>query len=400
MVIKKKSNSDINKWNYEIIYDNTNDIFKTFNKIYEKDRKAARFYLKNKKIATKLIAFYHNNIFIIKKEEISYGVSITLKRYKSLSVKEMYYVDIKSGLITKKNRGKFIPCKPTEISADIRDYIIKKIKWIDFIFKLNLPVTFTTIVNKKLYSEKKLLSWFWGTNYKLALNFNKLLKDGEFIFYFRNNNNIKNINNINPLFFTDTSYRNMFIETLGLANRSLKNINAIWSYKRLVYENRKMNRHILDTLYEIYNFPLEIPDKFLPIIKYLENNNYIIPKTSKELSKIWYDETCVQYYLDTFKNKNSLIVKKNNNLILLVFEKNWKSDKEKIIIQTSYDYTSKYNMDTEIHNDIKILNEKYESLVKIYERKNKIKKIISNESEFDFELDVDELSVNIFDIIN
>jgi hypothetical protein len=87
MVIKKKNNSDVNRWNYEIIYDDTNSIFQTFNKIYEKDRKAARFYLNNKKIATKIIAFYDNNIFIIKKEQISYGVSITLKRYKSLSIK-------------------------------------------------------------------------------------------------------------------------------------------------------------------------------------------------------------------------------------------------------------------------------------------------------------------------
>jgi hypothetical protein len=402
MTIKKKDNSNMRNWNYEIIYDDTNNIFQIFNKIYEKDRKAARYYISNKKIATRIIAFYDNNIFIIKKEQISYGVSVTLKRYKSLSVKDMYYVDMKSGLISKKVRGKFIPCKPTEISIDIKDYIIKKMKWIDFVFKLSLPITFTTIVNKKLYSERKLLSWFWGTNYKIALKFNKLFKDGEHIFHIKNSNNIKNINNINPLFFTDPVYRNMFLETLSLAIKSMRIINAVWSYKRLVHENKKMNRHVLDTLYETYNYPLKIYEKFLPIIKYFKDNNYIIPKTSKELSEIWNEESSVHYYLDSFKNYKSLIVKKNGNLVLLAFETSWKSDKEKIAIKSTYSYTSKYNMDKEIENDIKILNEKYESLVKIYERKNKIKKITLNEniSEFnDIEFKDAELSIDIFDTL-
>jgi hypothetical protein len=326
----------------------------------------------------------------------------------------MYYVDIKSGLITKKSKGKFIPCKPSEISSEIKDYIIKKIKWIDFVFNSRLPITFTSIVNKKLYSEKKLLSWFWCTDYKLALKLNKLFKDGEHVFHIRNNKNIKNINNINPLFFTDTSYRYIFIETLNLAIKSINIINATWSYKRLVYENKKMNRFILDTLYETYNFPLTVNDKFLPIIKYLKDNNYIIPKTSKELSKLWNNEESVKYYLDNIKNcktLKTLIVKKNGNLVLLGFETSWNSDKEKIAIKSSYNYTSKYSMNSEIQNDIKILNEKYESLIKIYERKNKIKKITSNETVSEFndvessnetvsEFNDVELSIDIFGSFN
>ena len=143
------------KWNYVVISDNTAETFQKFNEIYDKNREAARYFvINNKLISSRLIVFINKNVHIIVHEYISYGVSISLKRYKSTKTVEKVYLDTSNGSISRNIKGKFLPCKSSNISHSIYEYIIKQIKWIDFVFKLQLPLTFTTIVTKKLYSEK------------------------------------------------------------------------------------------------------------------------------------------------------------------------------------------------------------------------------------------------------
>lgn len=379
---------NIKKWDYKIISDNTQDVYDTFNKLYDKDREAARYYIMDNNLSsTRLIVFIKKHVHIIVREELSYGVSISLKRYKSVKILEKYYVDTKTGSISKSFKGKFITCKPSIISSDIRSYIVSKMKWIDFVFKLNLPVTFNTIVTKKLYSQRKLLSWFWGTNYNIALKFNNNTND---FYVLRNNKNIRNINNINSNIFSDRKYYELFINTLYLAKKTMKIINAEWSYKRLLNENKKMNRIILDKLYTNYNYEINKSEYFLPVINYLKNNGYNIPKTARELSKIVNSESIARDYLD--QSKKSLIIKKNNFLILLSYGNSYIFSQrgEKIFIQKVDFISNKYikneikdEIKNEINNDIILLNEQYDSLLKMYERKNKIKNIINNDIEIE-----------------
>lgn len=379
---------DVKKWDYEVISDDTIEKFNIFNKLYEKDRESARYYIINKQIySTRIVSFIKKNVHIIIKEQIKYGVSITLKKYKSTKTIQKIYLDTNNGSISKSVKGKFIACKPSDILEDIKSYITSKIKWIDFVFKLNLPVTFTTIVSKKLYSHKKLLKWFWGCDYKLALNFTKNYSR---FFYIRNNKNIININNLNSEFFTNNDYYNLFIQTLALSIKSNKKINAVWSFRRLKEENKKLNKYILNKLYSIYNYKFKISDAFLPILKYLENNNFNIPRTSFEFSQICDDEAIVRDYLRMI-GKDSIILKKNNLLFLLQYGNKFMIDDKNFFIRMSYSPIEDKTNYILIENDIKLLNSQYKSLVTSYERKNKIKKIVLNNDLFDYKDDYQEV---------
>jgi len=388
------------KWEYEIISDNTDNIFKKFNEIYDKNREAARYFIlseNNKIYSQRIVVFINKKVHIVVKESISYGVSISLKRYKSVKTLEKYYIDTNNGSISRSVNSKFIPCKPTNISSEIKDYIISKMKWIGFVFKLNLPVTFNTIVTKKLYSERKLLSWFWGTNYPTALKLNHALKNNAELYTIRKNTkNIENINNFNPEFFNNRENMCLFISTLYLSVKTLRKVNAAWSYNRLLLENKKMNRLILDKLYDNYNIQLPINECFLPFINRIKSHGYYIPKTTKEFSTICNSADKVREYI-SYQNSDRpfLIIKKNNFVLLLnhVYYYNLSNIQNSIHQAQFYVYTSYSNYKKDIQKDMKDLEDEKEELVtdlniyaithlKADERKKKIIKI-NEESELE-----------------
>jgi len=392
------------KWDYEIISDNTDNIFKKFNEIYDKNREAARYFIlgeSNKIYSQRIVVFINKKIHIIVKEQISYGVSISLKRYKSVKTIEKYYIDTNNGSISRSVNSKFIPCKTADISTDIKEYIISKMKWIDFIFKLNLPVTFSTIVTKKLYSERKLLSWFWGTNYSTALKLQYYFKNNGDLYTFRKNvKNIKNINNINPEFFKNINFMFLFINTLHLSVKTLKKINAAWSYKRLLLENKKLNRLILDKLYDNYNVPLPINEFFLPFINRIKSHGYYIPKTTKEFSNICNCADKVKEYLSYQNSDRPFLIIKKNNFILLLTHDNYYSlgnihnltNQAQFYVYNSYsnlysdkDNIQKYmkNLEEEKDELCQDLNRYAITHLKADERK---KKIIKIKEELDEEL--------------
>ena len=351
---KKINLKEDKKWDYSIISDSTDKVFSKFNEIYDKDREAARYFILsenlNKICSHRIVVFVNKKVHIIVKERVSYGVSVSLKRYKSVKTLEKYYVDTNNGSITKLTNGKFIPCKSTDISIDIKNYIISKMKWIDFIFKLNLPVTFSTIVTKKLYSERKLLSWFWGTNYPTALKLNKALKDNGELYTFRKNvKSVKNINNFNPEFFADGNTMYLFMNTLHLSVKTLRTINAVWSHKRLLLENRKMNRIVLDKLYDNYDVSLNIHEGFLPFLNRIKSHGYYIPTTTKEISKICNSIDKVKEYASYENSDRHLVIKKDHFILLLTYGndytlgyKNNSKTKQFYVYDSYSDYTIGY----------------------------------------------------------
>lgn len=381
--MKTKEAEDKKKWDITIICDDTDSVFKVFNKLYDKSREAARYYLINKDIRSlRYVAFVKKNVHIIVCEQISYGVSITLKRYKSTKVLEKYYVDTNNGSITKSIRGKFIPCKSSDISATLSQYIISKMKWIGFVFKLQLPVTFTTIVTKKLYSEKKLLSWFWGTNYPTALKLSSALKNNGSLYELRKNiKNVKNIDKLNIDFYA----MEIFMPMLRLAVKTRKIINCAWSQKRMILENNKMNRLVLDELYENFNYSLKIDDIFLSMLSYIKSYGYIVPETSKELSKICNSVDKVQQYLTyygkNFESDKNIVIKKNNLIILLRYGTKYSfsgnNKHEEFFSWDSYYTVGSYTKsdDVERVQFLENLNKYYITHLKSEERKNKLIKI-------------------------
>lgn len=403
--MKLNKNDEIKEWNYIELFNDTAIVYETFNNIYVKDREAARYYILNKNISSAIIkVFSKKNIKILVKEQISYGVSITLKRYKSTKLIHKYYIDISTGLIAKLKNGKFLQCRPNEIDQHTKKYIINEIPWIKFIFDLDLPVTFNTIVTKKLYSTKKLLRWYWSANYQTAIKLNSI-KDNQYKYLIRKNiKNINNINNINPKIFDSDPIKNnhhlkLFINTLNLAVKCSKKINAAWSFNRLYNEYNKLNKTILNKLYENYNKPIIISDIFKPIINFLLDRNYYIPKDYKELSKLSDREetiNCIisnissntlQFMLIVYKN-NLLITIFANDVILNPLQPGGVAVKP-FIASTVTAYESKeqyifvnsnpfkpYNLENFVEEDIQTINKEYDHLLKIYERRQKIQHII------------------------
>lgn len=382
-------NDEVKEWNCIELYNNTATVYKNFNDIYLKNRESARYYILGKHINSTIIkVFTKKNIKILIKESISYGVSITLKRYKSTKLIYKYYIDTSTGLIAKAKNNKFLQCKPNELDIDTKNYVIGEMPWIKFIFDLNLPVTFNTIITKKLYSTKKLLRWYWNTDYRTALKLNSIKNNDHRYFIRKNLKNIDNINNINSKNFESDTHLQLFINTLTLAVKVTKKINAIWSFNRLFNEYNKFNKIILNKLYENYNYPIRIHDIFKPILNFLLIRGYYIPRDYKDLSKLSNREYVINSIIETSDVESSryyLIIYKDNKLMIISANKISEITQKYNKFHLVYSYIAYENIDSyketdifkidkhTIDDDIETINKEYDQLLKIYERNEKIK---------------------------
>lgn len=366
-------------WDHFVISDDTEVVFKEFNEIYNKDREAARYYMINKSLSSnRIVVFIDKNRHIIVNEKIKYGVSITLKRYKSTKTINKFFLDVNNGSISKCVNNKFIACKPLDIPINIREYIINKIKWISFVFELNLPVTFNTIVTKKLYSKRKLLSWYWCTNYPTALKLNKFNElHGALYTIRKNTKNIKNLNNTNDNFF-DFDNVNIFIEALNLAIKTMKVINMNWSKNRFKLEIKKMNRLILDKVYNNYDKTLKINEKYLPFLKYIKYNGFFIPKTERELSKICNTIDMVESCSMSTSTYGDLIIKRNNIIFAIRYDiRNYSSKKEEFFICSKHFLYGEEKQEDKnyILNFIININNNIDMILRAKDRKDKIENL-------------------------
>ena len=324
---------DFKKWECVELKSDVETAYRKFFDLYAKDRLAARLLIMSRSVpkAHRVVAFRNGDIHIVRSEMISYGVSVTLRMYKSAKVGAKYYINSETGLIARSHNGKFIPCKASDITdGNVKKYLKKIMPWVGFIFKLNLPVTFTTIVNKKLYSTKKLLSWYWGTNYPTAQKLDILnTKDGIFYGIRKNLKTISNITNLNNDILVDDTHRTLFAETFILAIRLRKTINAAWSFKRLQLEHDKMVKEILHILYSDHCELIEYPEKFKSAINAFKKYGFKVPITTDELIKLAgrSNPDTIASHIDNIKNNSSMIVKYNDILIQLNHYKDWNANK-------------------------------------------------------------------------
>ena len=387
-----KKIDEIKKWDYNIVFDDTKTVFSKFEEQYSKNREMARYYIYRHPLqSNRIVAFIKDNVQIIKQERIKYGVSISLKKYKSSKEEYKFYFDTNNGSITKSKNGKFIQCKPSDIPLKIRDYIMTQKKWMSFIFELNLPITFNTIVTKKLYSKRKLLSWYYGCNYDIALKINTLY-DERFVLK-ENIKSVKNINNINPEFFTNQNYRRLFIELLYLSIKTMRKINAGWSYNRIENEIKSVNRYILNVINNNTDEEeLKIHDNFLPILKTLKDNDYQLIKTNKELIKYCKSELLFYNLIDN--SDKQLFLLKNKQIYKIYWTTDYKYTKSadnKITFRYDVEDYSINSISNNIFNSnpksitnkelkdiLENISKNYDNLVLAYNRKNKMKQIIIN----------------------
>ena len=368
---------DVRKWEFSIISDTTDEIFKEFNEIYSRNREYARYYINsdanNGLASRRLLVYKHDNIQIINEELIKYGVSISLKRYKSTKKLYSFWFDTKSGNISKLRNGKFIQCKPNELPSCISEYIVSQKKWMKFIFDLDLPVTFNTIVTKKLYSERKLLRWYYGCDYKIALSIKKLDCNLSYLIK-KHGKYIRNLDNINKEIFNKKSnYLSLFIQTFKNSIKTMKVMNASWSYKRLLNENNKIKKHIYNVYLEnIKDEELELDDYFKPIILFLKSRGIQHIKTKKELllnckSADQFDNVVNFYKPIFFKKDNYIFYMQRNKFSIGRSMRN---------IQVQ-DINSDINVYEDNKNLIDYIDENYNELEKQYKRRLKFNNIMN-----------------------
>jgi hypothetical protein len=172
-----------------------------------------------------------------------------------------------------------------------------------------------------------------------------------------------------------------FIPALSLAVKTRKIINAAWSKKRLISETKKMNRIVLDTLYENYNTTLNIDKMFFPHFNYIKSFGYYIPETSIELSKICNSSDKVEQYKLLISSDKCIVIKKNNLILTLKFGDKYNYSGKKTenifhIYDTYHIYGGWIQSDSDEKEDfLDKLNRYYILYLKAEERKNKLKKI-------------------------
>jgi len=402
----KSKTKETKTWECVVLHSNVETTFRKFFDLYEKDRLAARIFIKNKKLtAQNVVDFKNKNIHIITTEFISYGVSVTLKMYKSKKIFSKYYVDTNNGLISKYFRGKFIPCKINDLNNDIKLYLIKLMPWIQFVFESNLPITFTTVVSKKLYSHKKLLSWYWVTNYPTAKQLSEIF-NGEKGYYLRKNiKYVRNLNNLNSNFikekdgktlrtlsniFDKDDHISIFWDVFLIAIVLGKKVNAAWSFKRLLSEKQNMNKEMNNILYIKNKENLKINEKFLMVVPLLKDLGFIVPTTTEDVVSM-YGQSCENMLLEIndIENGYYLPFKYNNNIINIRCSDNYNYSYYKKMHgfggQTTQRNINQVDADF-IEQTIYRINLYVKNKLKNDIRKGKIEKIMSDSSDdvYDF----------------
>lgn len=378
-----KKKSEIKEWKCEVIQSNVDETFGKFFELYEKDKLAARLYILNGYFESwRYVDFQqpnNPNVHMILHEKISYGVSITLRIYKSVKVLAKYYVDISTGSISKSMGGKFIPCKVRDIQdSRIKQYLIKLMPWIEFVFELNLPITFVTVANKKLYSTKKLLAWYWGTNYPTAVKLNLL----NFYSIRKNPKNITKLENLNKNILENHEHAEIFLEVFDMAIQLRKVVNAGWSLKRLKNEHNKMSKEITNTLYVKHDEPLKIPYHFSIIVPCLRDLGFQVGTTTKEIAEICTSlpPDKVKDYIDNTNNSSAILCKYKHVRFRFYYSSNKKVEYYTDLGNTSFKIIDK-SIEDYILGSVKRVNSYAENKKKNDIRKGKIGKIMGDTVE-------------------
>ena len=276
---------DKKTWEYKELASGVNMTFATFWKIYEKDRMAARLYINSNetKAGFRHVVFIHKNVHVIVHERVKYGVSTTLRMYKAIAVLDKVYLNIDTGMVLLKKGKNFVSCCPTQIvNHEIQEYIISVLPWIEFIFKRNLPITFTTIVKNKLYNDKKLMMFYFNANYETSKFLYEYFKDYNRILIKKNNLWMENMNNLNREHVLNGNL-STFMDTLKMGIWLLEKTNVAWSVKRMKEEHDQRMTRINVILAEFDNEPLNIAKKFRPAYEFLQHHGCKVFQTTREL---------------------------------------------------------------------------------------------------------------------
>lgn len=317
--------------------------------LYESDKFKARVYFMNEKYEfenSRLVLFMKDNgDFDIVNFVRKYGISKTNRVYsREKRTFQLKFSKNKFTLIINNRQSRIIAPTLSNIineehifssvydsndahdpNKEILNLLSERFAWVRFI-RENISlhnISLNTFINKKLFTLKKALKYYFKCPYPVAKLFNDSKTSHNGITYVRHY--MDYISNIESLKSSWVNERFDFVyDCLKMAKIVDKKINASWSDRRLKEEHDKWSKTINDIMFIDCDREMNISKVFLDFEKF---SNYKIIKTTKRLAQEGLSMNhCVGSYVSNIENYSCAIYTLNKHTLEL--KRSWLKGKE------------------------------------------------------------------------
>ena len=311
--------------------------------LYESDKFKARVYFMNEKydfVNSRLVLFMKNNgDFDIVNFVRTYGISKTNRVYsREKRTFQLKFSKNKFTLIINNKQSRVIA--PTlsnilnqimhfgsvyESDKEILNLLSERFAWIRFIRENNSlhNISLNTFINKKLFTLKKALKYYFKCPYPVAKLFNDSKTSHNGITYVRHYMDyISNIESLKSSWVNESF--DFVYDCLKMAKIVDKKVNASWSDRRLKEEHDKWSKTINDIMFIDCDREMNISKIFLDFEKF---SNYKVIKTTKRLAQEGLSMNhCVGSYVSSIENYNCGIYTLKKHTLEL--KRSWLKGKE------------------------------------------------------------------------
>ena len=315
--------------------------------LYESDKFKARVYFMNEKYDftnSRLVLFMKvNGDFDIVNFVRTYGISKTNRVYsREKRTFQLKFSKNKFTLIINNRQSRVIA--PTfsnilneimhfgsvypltnESDKEILNLLSERFAWIRFIRENTSlhNISLNTFINKKLFTLKKALKYYFKCPYPVAKLFNDSKTSHNGITYVRHYMDyISNIESLKSSWVNESF--DFLYDCLKMAKIVDKKVNASWSDRRLKEEHDKWSKTINDIMFIDCDREMNISKIFLDFEKF---SNYKVIKTTKRLAQEGLSMNhCVGSYVSSIENYNCGIYTLNKHTLEL--KKIWLKGKE------------------------------------------------------------------------
>ena len=315
--------------------------------LYESDKFKARVYFMNEKydfVNSRLVLFMKDNgDFDIVNFVRTYGISKTNRVYsREKRTFQLKFSKNKFTLIINKKQSRVIA--PTlsnilneimhfgsvyESDKEILNLLSERFAWIRFIRENTSlhNISLNTFINKKLFSLKKALKYYFKCPYPVAKLFNDSKTSHNGIAYVRHYMGyISNIESFKSSWVNESF--DFVYDCLKMAKIVDKKINASWSDRRLKEEHDKWSKTINDIMFIDCDREMNISEIFLDFEKF---SNYKVIKTTKRLAQEGLSMNhCVGSYVSRIETYSCAIYTLNKHTLEL--KRSWLKGKQVLSI--------------------------------------------------------------------
>lgn len=320
--------------------------------IYKQDKRKAKIIFENTKssasyMVTRIVLFeFSNGDFNICKMNRKFGMSVNAIIYNRENTEWAigYKHKTKRVYLTRKINGRAVamtqPCLNTingilfnysdKYSDQVYVELLKKFGWLRNVMedKRCYALSFSTIMTKKLFNTKKMLSHIYNVPYPVAVILADV-KNGynqyDFLKVWKQMlRNLINVENLKP----ELLNHHLFMDACKMAGTLGKKINCSWSVKRLKEEHDKWSKEINDVIMEFEPIiDLNVRQVYLDFATF---SGYKVLRTNHELiSEGRIMRHCVGTYGNNVSGGHSAIYCLDGHTLELNYKTQRYTDKER-----------------------------------------------------------------------